>query len=102
MKLSAQQIADVRDTLGASPIPDEHPAMGQLQQAFGDHTFYLHEQGLSAFFGPEEAEMPDDQPKLMMLATWSDGERTQLEGIQPVPTGHVLPDGEEGGAEESA
>ena len=68
--------------------------MGQFQQAFGDHTFYLHEQGLSAFFGPEEAEMPGDTPKLMMLATWSDDERTELEGVQPVPTGHVLPDGE--------
>ena len=92
MKLSAQQIADVRDTLGASPIPEEHPSLGQLQQAFGDHTFYLHEQGLSAFFGSDEIQMPEGGPKLMMLATWTDGDRTQLEGIDPVPTGHVLPE----------
>src|SRR3546814_899521 len=46
MRLSNAQIADVKEQTGAEPIPEEHPNLGELREAFGDHTFYLDQTGL--------------------------------------------------------
>ncbi len=39
--------------MNATPLPDDHPVMGQLKEAFGEHTFFMDQNGLSVFVEPE-------------------------------------------------
>ena len=93
MKLTDQQIADARDTLGVSPLPEDHPVMDQLQQAFGEHTFYLHQEGLSVFADQGEMQIPDGDPRLVLLAAWTNEDKTELGAVEPVISDHTLPSG---------
>ena len=104
MKLSTDQIAATRDALGASPLPEDHPAMAQLQQVFGEHTFYVDQNGLLVFVDPAQAELPESElelpegdPRLVMIAAWTDENKQALGPVQPIDTGVTLP--EDGAAE---
>lgn len=96
MKLSNVQIAATRDSLGATPVPEDHPVMDQLQQAFGEHTFFLDQSGLSVFVDqtevPSEVELPEGEPRLVMIAAWTDENRNTLGAVEPVDRGVTLPE----------
>ena len=87
MKLSEDQAATVKAQLGADPIPSDEPAVGQLTEAFGDHTFYLDANGLIIF---EETEDENDAARAVVVAVWADDDKTQLGGIDPHPTDTVV------------
>lgn len=95
MKLTPMQIAATRDSLDATPLPDDHPVMSQLQEAFGEHTFFLDQDGLSVFVDqtevPEEVELPQGDPRLVLIAAWTDESRQALGAVDPVDTGVTLP-----------
>ncbi len=95
MKLTPMQIAATRDSMNATPLPDDHPVMGQLKDAFGEHTFFLDQNGLSVFVEqsevPEEVELPEGDPRLVLIAAWTDENRQALGPIEPVDTGVTLP-----------
>lgn len=96
MKLSNVQIAATRDNLGATPVPDDHPVMDQLKEAFGEHTFFIDQSGLSVFVDQdevsEEVELPDGEPRLVMIAAWTDENRNTLGAVEPVDRGITLPE----------
>ena len=46
MKLTSEQVKQTVNQLGAQVLPDEHPAMPQLNSMFGEHTFFVDETGL--------------------------------------------------------
>lgn len=97
MKLTEDQIAATRDSLGASPLPEDHPALPQLAEAFGAHTFYVDQNGLLIFASAEEIETapeadPVAQPKLILIARWTDESKSKLGAIDPVDTGVTLPE----------
>ena len=96
MKLSNVQIAATRDSLGATPVPEDHPVMEQLQQAFGEHTFFLDQSGLSVFVDQadvsSEVELPEGEPRLVMIAAWTDEDRNTLGAVTPVDRGITLPE----------
>lgn len=96
MKLSKVQIAATRDSLGATPVPDDHPVMEQLKQAFGEHTFFLDQSGLSVFVEqgevPAEVELPEGEPRLVMIAAWTDESRSALGAVEPLDRGITLPE----------
>ena len=96
MKLSNVQIEATRDSLGATPVPEDHPVMEQLKQAFGEHTFFLDQSGLSVFVDPSEvppeAELPEGEPRLVMIAAWTDESRNALGAVEPVDRGITLPE----------
>lgn len=102
MKLSDVQIAATRDSLGATPVPDDHPVMEQLREAFGEHTYFLDSEGLSIFVdqaeAPQEAELTEAGPRLVMLATWTDENRSALGAVDPVDRGVTLPEPPPGAA----
>ena len=100
MKLTSQQVASVKQELGADPVEETNPAMESLRKAFGDHTFYLANDGLfvlepadevlreepgskTASEGEETPARPMGQPaRLIRIAAWTDENKKAL---QPAP-----------------
>lgn len=91
MKLTDNQIAATRAAIGAKPVAADHPAIPQLEQAFGEHTFYADENGLLVFVDPAELEEAPGDPRLVLIAAWTDEEKRQLGAVKPVDTGITLP-----------
>jgi hypothetical protein len=91
MKLDATQVKQTLSQMNAHVLPDDHPAVAQLTNMFGDHTFFLDEAGLKVL---EPAEMPDEQDarsgEVVSLADWSDASLTSLTPHAPETTGTII------------
>lgn len=74
----------------AQAVPENHPAMPQLTQAFGDHTFFLDDDGLSIVEPTAPAQENPQAAKLVKLANWKDTTRTSLAPHPPQPTDVVV------------
>src|SRR5690625_5238789 len=102
MKLSNTQIAATTESLGATPVPEDHPVMDQLRDAFGEHTFFLDHAGLSVFVDQDEVEegfdLPEGEPRLVMIAAWTDDQRNSRGAVEPVDRGITLPEPPQGAA----
>jgi len=46
MRLNTTQVERTLSQMNAQVLPDDHPAVAQLTNLFGDHTFFLDENGL--------------------------------------------------------
>jgi hypothetical protein len=70
-------------------IPDNNPAVPQLNELFGEHTFFLDGDGLHIV---EPADPPSSVPtgKVVSLAAWKDGKRTALSPHRPQATGVLV------------
>jgi len=55
MKLNSAQLEQTLDQMEAQVLPEDHPAMTELTRVFGDHTFFLDENGLKVL---EPTEVP--------------------------------------------
>lgn len=85
MKLTDQQIAQIKDQLGADPVPADSPATKTLAQHFGEHTFYVDEDGLHFFETLEaEAENGSNDVHPVRVATWTNENREALSPHDPV------------------
>ena len=47
MKLNSAQLERTLGQFEARPIPDDHPLIPQLNDLFGEHTFFLDRRGLN-------------------------------------------------------
>jgi hypothetical protein len=90
MKLNSAQVKQTLSQIEAEVLPDEHPAVSQLTDMFGDHTFFLDESGLKVLEPPEipETDMPSGE--VLSLADWTDATLTSLKPHAPEPTGTVV------------
>jgi hypothetical protein len=95
MKLSATQIAQTKDRIGAQPVPDNHPLVPQLTDLFGSHTFFLDGEGLGIVETAEESAVPVRTATVVKLARWADERRTTLAPHAPVATDVVVEIGPE-------
>jgi hypothetical protein len=85
MKLGATMIERTLDQFEAEALPDTHPAVPQLNQLFGDHTFFLDVNGLNI------VEPAGEQTwKVVKLASWKDAAQSSLMPHQPEPTDVVI------------
>jgi hypothetical protein len=87
MKLNAAQVEQTLSQFDAEVLPDGHPARGQLNELFGEHTFFLDNSGLNIV---ETVETPDDGTKageIVNLAHWSDASFARLKVHEPEHTG---------------
>lgn len=85
MKLTAPQIAQVKEQIGAEPVPAEGPTTELLAKHFGDHTFYVDDQGLH-IFQTEQAE-PESGPcniRPVKVASWTNEKKDALAPHDPV------------------
>ena len=83
MKLSADQIEQVHDQTGVDPIPDDHLSLPELQDAFGDHTFYLDSDGLHIWEFSEAAGEEGQVIHAVRVASWTNEEKTSLSSHEP-------------------
>jgi hypothetical protein len=90
MKLKANQIAAVKQDLGADPLDEENPAMGSLREAFGDHTFYVGPDGLFIVEAVDNGDHPGELAQLVLVAGWTDENKNALHPVPPQKTDKVV------------
>ena len=97
MKLSAAMLRRTLDQLeeqsafhDAAVVPDDNPAMPQLNQLFGDHTFFLDGDGLHIVEPVTAAAGATPMGVVVKLASWRDARRTSLKAHPPQPTDVVV------------
>ncbi len=90
MKLSASQIEQTKDRIGAQPVPDSHPLVPQLTDLFGSHTFFLDGEGLGIVETTEPEALEVRTATVVKLARWADDKRTTLAPHTPVATDVVV------------
>jgi hypothetical protein len=93
MRLNSAQVTQALTQMEAEVLPDDHPAVTELTDVFGDHTFFLDDSGLKVLEPTEvpEADVPSGEVgELISLADWSDATLTSLKPHAPEPTGTVI------------
>jgi hypothetical protein len=90
MKLNSTQVEQTLTKLNAEVLADDHPAIAQLIKMFGDHTFFLDEDGLKILEPGEVPEMELRSGEVVSLAGWSDATLTSLRPHEPEPTGTTV------------
>jgi hypothetical protein len=91
MKLNSPQVQRTLGQFEARVIPDKHPMISQLNDLFGEHTFFLDQHGLNIMEPVEAAEPAAECAKVVNLASWSDDDsRSGLELHEPAATQIVV------------
>ncbi len=91
MKLTSAQVERTINQFEAQALPDSHPAVPQLNEMFGDHTFLLDSNGLNILEPADEAPQERVQAaRVINLANWSDENLTRLAPHEPEPTGAII------------
>ncbi len=90
MKMSSAQVERTLTQFQAQPVPDDHPALGQLKQIFGDHTFFLDRNGLNIVEPTEAPSSGAQSGTVIEIANWTDATCTSLAPHEPEVTDLVL------------
>lgn len=90
MKLNSTQIEQTLSQFNAQVIDDDNPTIAQLNDLFGDHTFFLDGRGLNVLELIELPKMEPDSGEVINIADWSDATLTKLRTHRPEPTGIVI------------
>jgi hypothetical protein len=90
MKLNSTEVKQTLSQFEAEVLPDNHPAVPELHSIFGDHTFFLDDNGLNVLEPAESPEMEVKAGEIISLANWSDATLTSLRPHKPEPTGLVV------------
>jgi hypothetical protein len=97
MKLSSTLLKHTLDQLeeqsafqDAEVVPEDNPAMPQLNQLFGDHTFFLDSDGLHIVEPTAETSGGRPMGVVVKLASWRDARRNSLKPHPPEPTDVVI------------
>ena len=94
MKLNSAQVEQTLAQFEAQVIPEDHPLVPQLNELFGDHTFFLDSNGLNVVEADKNTQA--GAPAGMMvntvvnIANWSDAQWTSLTPHEPEPTEVVV------------
>lgn len=88
MKLTSAQVERALNQIEAQPIPDDHPVVPQLNDLFGEHTFFLDSNGLNIVEPTESAGTGVQSVKVVNLASWNDDDG--LEPHEPEATDVVI------------
>ena len=91
MKLTSEQVTRTTNQFEVQALPDSHPAVPQLKELFGEHTFLLDSNGLNILEPADEASLERVQAaRVINLANWSDENLTRLAPHEPEPTGAII------------
>ena len=90
MKLNAAQIERTLHQLDAEAIPPEHPVVPKLERLFGDHTYFLDDNGLN-IVEPLESEKSDGRLGVVVnIANWTAANPASLQPHEPESTERVV------------
>jgi len=70
MKLNAAQIEKVEEVFACEAVPEDSSVLPRLTEAFGEHTYFLSQEGLNIVAVDETAE--NQSAKIITLASWAD------------------------------
>ena len=91
MKLTSAQVKRALSQFEAQAIPDSHPVVPELNELFGDHTFFIDSNGLNIVEPTVEARGEEAQAaRVVNLASWSDANLTSLAPHEPEPTEAII------------
>ena len=90
MKLNSAQVDQTMAQLNAEVLPENHPAVEQLNRIFGEHTFFIDQSGLKVLEPAEAPEGDGQTGEVISLADWSDAALTNLKPHEPEPTGVIV------------
>jgi hypothetical protein len=96
MKLNSAKVERTLSQFQGEVIPDSHPAVPQLNNLFGEHTFFLDRNGLSIVEPASAAGVGSQWAKVVKLANWSEANPNRLEPHQPEPTDIIVTLGSKG------
>ena len=85
MRLTSAQVERALNQFEAQAIPDDHPVAAQLNDLFGNHTFFLDSSGLNVV-EPTDATEDGKTGKVVNLANWADESLTRLAPHPPEVT----------------
>ena len=90
MRLNQAQVERTLNQFEAQALPDNHPAIAQLSDLFGDHTFFIDSTGLNVLEPTDVPGTGAQAGEVVCLAHWADGNLTRLTPHEPEPTGVVI------------
>ena len=88
MKLTSAQVERALGQIEAQPIPDDHPVVPQLNELFGEHTFFLDSNGLNIVEPATPGGAGVQSAQVVNLASWNDD--NGLEPHEPLATDIVI------------
>ena len=86
MKLNSPQVEQTLSQFEAQVLPDDHPMVPELNELFGDHTFFLNIDGLNVVEPNQDAGAGTRAGTVVNLANWTDAHLTSLALHEPEPT----------------
>ena len=90
MRLSPPLVERTLIQFHGQAIPDNHPAIPELNRRFGDQTLFLDDNGLHIVEPVVSDETGARQAgQIVKLAAWNDADRTSLVLLDPEPI-HVV------------
>ena len=91
MRLNTTQIEQALSQFPAEPIPADHPAAAKLESLFGEHTFFLDDNGLN-IVEPLDRKERNGGPSCIVLnvATWADASGQSLQPHEPESTDKTI------------
>jgi hypothetical protein len=90
MKLNSTQIEQTLNQFNARVIAEDNPTIAELNDLFGDHTFFLDARGLNVLELIQLPRMEPESGEVINIADWSDATLTRLRTHRPEPTGIVI------------
>jgi hypothetical protein len=87
MKLNADQVEQTLTQMNANVVPDTHPMMPELEDVFGEHTFFVNTDGLTILEPPSRDGSSGTACRVVHVANWADASLTRLMPHEPRPTG---------------
>jgi hypothetical protein len=91
MKLDSAQVQRTLGQFEARVIPNDAPVIEQLNEVFGEHTFFLDDQhGLNIVEPVQATEPAAECAKVVNLGSWTDDSRSSLELHEPAVTDIVV------------
>ena len=90
MKLNSAQLEQTLIQFEAEALPDDHPLVPQLNELFGDHTFFLDGNGLNVVEPRGDTDAGVPAGTVVNVASWNDAELTTLMPHGPEPTEVVV------------
>jgi hypothetical protein len=86
MKLSTPWVDQTQDQFNILAVRENHPAVETLNQMFGEHTFFIGEDGLHIVEETSAVQREPEAHEVVKIAAWGDDEKTTLvpHGREPV------------------
>ncbi|HMA74513.1 MAG TPA: hypothetical protein VKP67_23950 [Xanthobacteraceae bacterium] len=89
MKLTSALVERTLTQFDAQAIPDDDPAIPQLNRLFGDHTFFLDSNGLN-IIEPAGPPQTATEGQVVKIASWDEGSPHSLAPHEPEPTDVII------------